>query len=201
MSVMSPRSILIGNLAKLEPKDQNFAASLLRFPNPSEKQLYWIKKLADKLTGTQVVPVKVSNVSALIKFIGRARGKLIHPKIVFNIATSIGPQSIRISIAGVRSKHPGSVNVANYTTRDWYGRIQIGGDWEPSPSLEDKLSYEILVGLQEFAKDPVKSAASYGHLTGNCCFCMLPLTDERSTSVGYGPVCAGNYGLPWGGKE
>ncbi len=28
--------------------------------------------------------------------------------------------------------------------------------------------------------------------------CGLDLTDERSTSAGYGPICAGKYGLPWG---
>jgi len=30
---------------------------------------------------------------------------------------------------------------------------------------------------------------------------MRGLDDERSVSVGYGPVCAGHYGLPWGEKQ
>jgi hypothetical protein len=45
---------------------------------------------------------------------------------------------------------------------------------------------------------PQEAANSYGRLTGRCCFCGLPLKDERSLGVGYGAVCASNYGLPWG---
>lgn len=41
-------------------------------------------------------------------------------------------------------------------------------------------------------------AAEFGHRTGQCVFCLRHLTDERSVSVGYGPICAGNNGLPWG---
>ena len=41
-------------------------------------------------------------------------------------------------------------------------------------------------------------AAALGHSTHHCVFCSLELTDERSTIVGYGPICAGKHGLPWG---
>jgi len=34
--------------------------------------------------------------------------------------------------------------------------------------------------------------------TGNCCFCRRELTDKRSTEVGYGPICADHFSLPWG---
>lgn len=37
-------------------------------------------------------------------------------------------------------------------------------------------------------------------VTGHCCFCSLPLTDERSTAVGYGKVCADHFGLSWGAR-
>jgi hypothetical protein len=29
-------------------------------------------------------------------------------------------------------------------------------------------------------------------------FCSKKLTDERSIEVGYGRICAGHNGLPWG---
>lgn len=45
-----------------------------------------------------------------------------------------------------------------------------------------------------------EEAAAFGHTTGNCVFCMQPLTDGRSTTVGYGPVCATKNNLPWGDK-
>lgn len=41
-------------------------------------------------------------------------------------------------------------------------------------------------------------AAAFGHATGKCVFCRHELTDERSVTVGYGPTCAENNGLPWG---
>jgi hypothetical protein len=47
-------------------------------------------------------------------------------------------------------------------------------------------------------KDPVQAAVAYGHAIGNCAFCARQLTDDRSVAVGYGPVCAERYGLPWG---
>ena len=52
--------------------------------------------------------------------------------------------------------------------------------------------------LTEFEADPAGVAARYGHLTGRCSFCARNLDDVRSVDVGYGPVCAKRYGLPWG---
>ncbi len=52
--------------------------------------------------------------------------------------------------------------------------------------------------LIELDADPIKTASEHGKATGRCCFCALHLTDERSVGVGYGPICAGKYGLPWG---
>lgn len=43
-----------------------------------------------------------------------------------------------------------------------------------------------------------EEAATFGHETHKCVVCWRKLTDERSTSVGYGPVCADNQGWSWG---
>lgn len=49
-----------------------------------------------------------------------------------------------------------------------------------------------------------QKAAKHGRDHGNCIFCNLDLTDPNSDpakgGVGYGPICAKKYGLPWGGK-
>ena len=45
---------------------------------------------------------------------------------------------------------------------------------------------------------PAEPAARHGKLTGHCCFCNSELSDEKSTAVGYGPVCAKRWGLPHG---
>jgi hypothetical protein len=44
-------------------------------------------------------------------------------------------------------------------------------------------------------------ARAHAHDRSTCMFCLRPLTDEedgRSVAVGYGPVCAEKYNLPWG---
>jgi hypothetical protein len=46
-----------------------------------------------------------------------------------------------------------------------------------------------------------EEAARFGHDHHRCVFCARTLTDEadgRSVEVGYGPICADKYGLPWG---
>jgi hypothetical protein len=46
-----------------------------------------------------------------------------------------------------------------------------------------------------------EEAARFGHEHHRCVFCARTLTDEqdgRSVDVGYGPICADKYGLPWG---
>ena len=40
-----------------------------------------------------------------------------------------------------------------------------------------------------------KVVAKYGKLTGCCCFCNRPLTDARSTEVGYGEICSKKFGV------
>jgi hypothetical protein len=51
--------------------------------------------------------------------------------------------------------------------------------------------------LTEFAENPKKIAILHGQLTGNCCFCSLPLSDPKSLKLGYGPICASHYNLPY----
>jgi len=41
------------------------------------------------------------------------------------------------------------------------------------------------------------AAVASGHASGACCFCSRQLDDPRSVAHGYGPICAGHYGLPW----
>lgn len=43
-----------------------------------------------------------------------------------------------------------------------------------------------------------EEAAAFGKTHGYCVNCAHDLTDDRSVTVGYGPVCAKNNGWPWG---
>lgn len=43
-----------------------------------------------------------------------------------------------------------------------------------------------------------EDAKAFGDQHHACVFCLQALTDQRSIDAGYGPVCAGHRGLPWG---
>jgi hypothetical protein len=120
--------------------------------------------------------------------------------IVFRTAS--GNIDFRLSVAGERAQQPNTINVTDagtsYNTRVWYGRISTSGEWQPSRRIAGADLVAVEAALAVFNADPDAASATYGRETGNCCFCGRELTDERSVSVGRGPVCSERWGLPWG---
>ena len=105
-------------------------------------------------------------------------------------------------ISGTKSKAPGLLTVAGvgrYGEAPYYGRV-VNGVFRAAREIEDRTAKDIAELIRDFAADPAGVTAKYGHSTGHCSFCLMPLTDERSLAAGYGPVCAGNFNLPWGGN-
>ena len=51
--------------------------------------------------------------------------------------------------------------------------------------------------VMDFACHPITNAVIKGQRYSNCCFCGLELTNKASLQMGYGPICADKYGLPW----
>lgn len=79
-----------------------------------------------------------------------------------------------------------------------YGRYSAPTTYTDGPEVKlNAVETEFLARLKE---DPVKFLAECGRDMDRCCYCGLPLEDVRSKEAGYGPVCAGRWGLPWGGK-
>lgn len=66
------------------------------------------------------------------------------------------------------------------------GRVK----WDMAKGMIHKLDHSTLTTAEQ--------AAAFGKLVGRCCFCSHAIDTPESTAVGYGPVCASNYGLPWG---
>lgn len=135
------------------------------------------------------------NFMSIVDLFNVAAKKLKHPKIYMEIKGV----KIEFSIAGPTSKNAGCIYVTDggpYGANAYYGKIQSNGVLLPAKALTP----EIMVVIEELAKDPVGYAAQYGHLTGHCCFCHLPLKDPRSMEAGYGEVCSKKWGLPWGKK-
>ena len=141
-------------------------------------------------------PDSVGNVAALVALFDRAAAHLKFPK----VRLQVGEQKVVLSRCGPRSQYTGAINVTDgerFGENVFFGRIDSdSGEWGTTRKVTDEVRDLVI----EFAADPAKVAARHGHLTGSCCFCGQGLTDARSTSVGYGPVCAQRYELPWGGK-
>lgn len=145
---------------------------------------------------------QVGEMSGVLALFAKAKQHLKYPAIV--LAVPAADVTLRLSVAGPRAKVPGSITVLDANKgvdgRDWFGRITVDGGFQPAAKLNGRTD-AIVARLKEFACDPAKVAGEHGRLTGACCFCNLPLKDERSTAVGYGPTCAEHFGLSWGTTE
>ena len=138
----------------------------------------------------------VGDLSRIIAMFDAASAHLKRPAIVLD--------GFRVARAGDAAREPGSLTITSIDrthsdrfgneARDWYGRVSLDGTFQPSRQAPADLGEK----LRAFAADPAGVAAAYGHLHGSCCFCNRALSDERSTTVGYGPICAGHFGLAWG---
>jgi hypothetical protein len=182
---------------------KSFAYDLIssyeKYKSLTPKQEAWVMKLIDRATQPVLFadpkPTKqLADFSGVVELFKKAQAHLKYPKI--NLKLPDLP--IVLTLAGSKSKAPGTVNVAGegkYPDREWYGRVNVKGEWEPSRSVSPTLVEPLTELLMELAADPGGVAAKYGKLTGNCCFCNSGLEDPRSTAAGFGPVCAEHFGL------
>lgn len=136
-------------------------------------------------------PVEVLEFQPIADLLNRAKQHLKYPKVRLD--------GFVIQLAGDRSKAPGSVTVSTglpYGESQWFARILQDGTLQAGRTPE-----RVLEVLRAFAANPAKVAGEHGRLHGRCCFCNLPLSDERSTIVGYGSTCAAHFELPWGAEK
>ena len=179
---------------------RNFAESLLNQSKRkalSPAQAEWVVKLVAEASAPKPEAVAVGDMTGLIALFGKAAAKLKHPKI--RLALPAGDPVV-LSVAGPASKNPGSINITDggpYGANVWYGRVDALGCWHPSKAGLNA-SAALVPLLVAMALEPAKVAGEHGRLFGQCCFCGRGLEDKRSTEVGYGPICAANYNLPWG---
>jgi hypothetical protein len=191
-------------VSQLRERDREFAENLMRqsetFRGLTEKQRHWVLVLTERANTPEQKPATIADFSGVVALLDGAAQKLKHPKLLVRVVD----RDLRLTIAGQRSAAPGSINISStekaFADRTWFGRVSRDGVFEPSRSLTQATATAIAAALTALAADPAKVASVYGHQTGNCCFCGLELTDSRSIHVGYGPVCAEKWGLPWGEK-
>jgi uncharacterized protein DUF6011 len=104
------------------------------------------------------------------------------------------------TLAGERSKRPGSINVAHATRREFdrftgaekrqylgniaEGKFTRGFKCEPTEAAE----------IAQVCADPEAAAVAYGRRFGQCACCGKELTNHESIERGIGPICAEKYG-------
>lgn len=196
---------LVAGLDKLPAEKQEFARGLVqkyqRYRGWTDKQSLWGHKLARLANGEQPAErQKVDGLGDLVALFDRARevGKLKYPKLTFDDSAAGVP--LQLSQAGAYARQPGSLNCTDgrpYGRNRWYGRVERSGTFVSS----DDCPAELVEFLHKLAGDTANVAAMYGRRTGCCCFCNTALTDERSIEVGYGPVCAKRWNLPYPTKS
>jgi hypothetical protein len=161
-----------------------------------------------QIVKAEAVTANVGDLTGILALFNTAKTHLKRPAIVLGLPhpqnRDVLAGTIRINVAGERAAVPGSLTVLDGErdeegSRDWYGRILLNGVYQPSRTVATgQLGARIIDRLREFAADPDGIAKHSAKLTGKCCYCNRALEDDRSTAVGYGPVCAKRFGRPWG---
>lgn len=183
-----------------EPKDAAFVSSIAQAKNPSQKQMYWVNefvKRASTPTTQQVATAVVSDatlkvdLSRVLDMFKNARQHLKRPKITLRLIQA--QRNIRFTFDMNRRR----LYMNGEQFGSGYGWVTEAGEVQLRQNGPGYKA-EILVLLEEFCAEPKAVAIAHGKLTGNCCFCSLPLSDPRSLNVGYGDTCAKHWDLPWG---
>lgn len=180
---------------------QDMIEKQARYGELSDKQLGLVRKMIGWATESQAdrnermkarAEQLDGNLKPLVAMMVLARTNLKNPRI--RIRSAIG--DLAVTMAKDNSKNAGWLYLKAGSR--YLGKIEPKqGLWMPVRGVEQ----EVTDALNEFSKDPVQAAKAYGQETNNCCFCGKLLTDDRegrSVEVGYGPICASHFGLPWG---
>lgn len=190
----------------------NFARSLIdqyhRKHFLSDKQWFYVDKLlnqagqqatestssAAESSGAQIL--EVFNGTKLRDLFIKVSKKLKYPKLRYQ--TDGGSKivfSYAVNPANLRWKGATFIdNGQKFPNKTRYGRIDSNGHGY----LDRTSQQSIKTAIRKVADNPTESAILQGQAYKNCCFCGLELTNKSSLYHGYGPICAGNWGLPWG---
>ena len=180
----------------------SFAADLLRAANSSRGLSYsqenWAHKLANDWLAQQqkagenpVNSVEESGADALFAAFDAARIKGAK-RMKIRLQDVILKPSQSGDDVWVLDPHKSVENRWGTLTPAYLGKVNR------RTGIVGSFTDAVMAQVRAACENPAKIAAQYGHDTGNCSFCSKELTDNRSLSVGYGPICAGKYGLPWG---
>jgi hypothetical protein len=161
----------------------------------SPKQLAWVHYLAAEQAKRDATPkVSFPGIHGLLHRMATAGGA----KQVSRV--TVYWRGLRLSIAGDRSRNPGSITVTSdesaYEDRTWHGRILDTGEMQTRRSGAPEA---VSAALRELSNDPTEQTlAREGRVSGVCCRCNAELSTDVSKTLGYGPTCAKYLGLKHG---
>jgi len=189
---------------KLTTRDQTFASSLidqfLATKALSARQWEWVGILGDRVKGAEPIYGDFKAIEVMLML---AADNIQTPKIrlmtnwrdpdadhrfvqlTFSKNRETGKREILVHIDGW----------AGHGYRKFAGWINEN---HLMPWRADRMTDDVKNLIQDFSMDPARVARACAGLLGACSYCGQRLTDDTSKAMGYGPVCAKHYGLPWG---
>lgn len=189
-------------LPQLNHKDRSFGFGVItstRRWGGTEGRDKAMRELIERATGTappapEPERTRLGDFAGVYALLTTAKVKLQWPKIRLQLPSG---GKLVVAFCGPKSQYVGQINVTDgggFGSK-WFGRVSTTGVWTKSAKIGPDVAHQVEDLLRKLASAPATTASEYGRLTGRCCFCNLPLSDEQSTAAGYGPKCAENYGL------
>lgn len=171
------------------------------------------------LAPTEVkVPVVVIDGKKLLEKFDLAAKELKYPSVEYKISNieegevdtydgkfmGVACSKILFYRTGAGSKQPGSILVTDgvkYPNTKIFAQVRRDGTTAIHMNIWPFPQFQQF--LKKIIENPDEEFALNGKRFANCCFCGKELTTKESLHVGYGPICAEKWGLPWGedGKE
>jgi uncharacterized protein DUF6011 len=130
------------------------------------------------------------NPSKLFELFDKARQHLKYPAIVIDNVT----EKIKIGLGS----DPNIIWVSNNIPKGYPNSKLYGKFTRYNLVSYRNDTFDLIPILEELCNDPIKFGALHGQQFKHCIFCNTELTSKASLFAGYGPICAENWGLPWG---
>ena len=186
---------------KLDPRIQDIIDRFLAYPALTERQAQWIEREAGKFEEAAPLYGDFKAIWVMFRLSGLKKPKirLLSPEGKFIQLTFISEEGLTEF-----QKAQGQKPRILLHQGGWAGHGQrfaigeINEDLIVLPKRKGSIDEDILSLLQAFSLDPRAVAQASASKLGACSFCGSRLTDPESKKQGYGPICAGNYNLPWG---
>lgn len=194
------------NYDKLGDAQSSFAASLCdfydKYDSLSDKQAQYAMKFWRELknlgsTGAVEVEDKEAvtsiDTSELLELFNKAREHIKYPKLVYPITTGT-----RLRLYPRVFKNPGNIAVYKDTDEGSLAELvcEITKDGKLFWNKEASIPLRLLT--KNVITEPKAKLVTKGKEFKLCCYCGNELTAPASLHAGYGPICASNWGLPWG---